>query len=313
MFGVMFVLCTATVATAGSKEAEENNSPGNKQSLDDLLRRVVQNSEQGLQKSKELETRIRAASEARQKEDEAWHQQDEETWYSVSGKNFVVTAVGKSFSKAILAKADEFRREIALAWFGQELPQGKHVALIHVTLAEDKDKDEGLTRLGGLAKGLRGDHRIWLETTRELALSSTLAHEIAHVVLDARFPAGMPPWAREGTGSLLDDQERVATRQTILAQSAQSGQWPSLARLLGAAKIPSADQVSYAAAVSVTEFLLSRDDHAKFLDFVDNGSQVGWDKALNQFYGIDGTAELQKQWQDWVRRGLPSRNVRPVK
>ncbi len=271
-----------------------------RQQLDELLQQLVQDSERVEQKSKALHARIQAARKAQQQRDEAWRRQDEETWYSVSSKNFVVSAVGKSFSEAILAKAEAFRKEIALTWFGQELPEGEHVALIHVTLS--KDKDEGLTLLTGPAKRLGGNHRVWLETTRELALGSTLAHEIAHVVMDARFPAGMPPWAREGTASLLDDQARVATRRGILTQFTQTKQWPSVARIMGAPKIPPTDEVSYAVAISLTEFFLSLKDRATFLDFVASGSQIGWDRALQQLYKIDGTAKLQKDWEAWLTR-----------
>jgi hypothetical protein len=213
-------------------------------------------------------------------------------------KNFTVIAPrGDGLADRVLSRADELRKEIALAWLGEELPEGQ--GLTHITVKLAKDKDEGLTWLCGPGRAVRGAHRMWLETTAERAVGSTLEHEVTHIVLAVRFPKGTPAWANEGIASLADDEERHRTRRELLRQWARTGQWPSLDKVLYQRTISPSDQAGYAAAVSLTEFLLTKGDRREMIDFLEQSAQDGWDAALAKHYGIANVGELQRQWQQW--------------
>ena len=84
----------------------------------------------------------------------------------------------------------------------------------------------GLILLCGPGRRFTGEHRVWLTTSKRRALGSTLAHEITHLVLNARFSDGMPAWANEGIASLRDDAGRSAERQKILRRFARRNEWP---------------------------------------------------------------------------------------
>ena len=107
-------------------------------------------------------------------DDKARRRRDEEVYYTVSNKNFVVGAVGRSFSEAILAKAEQFRREQSLA---NGIDLDDQLTIIHVTLSDNVDR--GWTLIG--SKGLA--NRIWLTTNHKQALGKTLSDEILNVVL----------------------------------------------------------------------------------------------------------------------------------
>ncbi len=215
------------------------------------------------------------------------------------GKNFTVIAPsGDHLADQVLTRAEELRRDIALEWLGKELPDGR--GRTHITVELSKDKDEGLTWLCGQGRAVRGDHRMWLTTSRERAVGSTLEHEVTHVVLAVRFPQGMPVWANEGIASLADDEERHKTRRELQREWARSGQWPTLEKLLYQRTIDPSDQAGYAAAVSLTEFLLTKGDRRALIAFVEHAALDGWDAALGKSYGIDGVPELQRQWQAWA-------------
>jgi hypothetical protein len=216
-------------------------------------------------------------------------------------KNFTVLAPrGDNLAEKILRSAEELRRGIALHWLGKELPEGQ--GLTHITLKISKDKDEGLTLLCGPGRATPGDHRVWLETSPERATGTTLAHEITHIVLAVRFPKGMPAWANEGIASLEDDEERHHARQELVRQWTRSGQWPSLDRVLYLRTMAPSDQASYAASVSLTEFLLTKAEPRALIDCVERAQLDGWDAALGKCYGIGSIAELQRQWQEWASR-----------
>jgi hypothetical protein len=216
-------------------------------------------------------------------------------------KNFTVLAPrGDHLADKVLARAEVLRKEVALAWLGEELPEGK--GLTHITVELAKDQDEGLTLLCGPGRALSGDHRMWLKTSPERATGTTLAHEVTHIVLAIHFPKGMPAWANEGIASLEDDEERHETRRKLVQQWARSGQWPSLDRVLDLRVIAPSDQAGYAASVSLTEFLLAKADRSTLIGFIELAQQDGWNTALSKCYGIANVAELQRQWQDWAGR-----------
>ena len=214
-----------------------------------------------------------------------------------ASKNFTVLAPrGDHLAKKVLHHAEMLRDEVARRWFGQPLPEGDARTHILVTLSDDVD--EGLTLLAGPGYSASGDHRIWLTTTRERALGTTLAHEITHVVLAGGFAAPVPAWANEGIASRRDDAGRAAIRRRWLEHFARTGNWPRLPPLLAARSIHPTDQQSYTVAVSLTEYLLAHGGPRKFVRFLAAGSD--WDDALSSFYGINGTATLQRRWQSWA-------------
>ena len=285
---VFNLLLFAVVLQAKSADADRDQV-----NTADLIKRVARQTAEVRKQSNALNARLKAKAESDRK-------RAEDGPYSVASKNFVVGAPSRTLAVAVLKKAETLRKQIAHTWLGKEFPKGQEFTLIRVFLSHDVD--EGLTLLAGSGREIQGSHRMWLETTAELATGSTLAHEITHVVLSSRFPEGMPAWANEGIASLADDNGRAKRRSEILRHFAENNRWPSVAEILDTRAIDPTDESGYALAVSLTKFLLSRADHAAFIQFVERGSLNGWDKALKDSFGIDGATALQKQWQTWVRQ-----------
>ena len=210
-------------------------------------------------------------------------------------ENFVVTAEDKAFAGEVLAKAEQFRKELAEEWLGEELPPSVGRVIIEVEIADD---DEG--RTWAIDRPERSYHIVWLTTTRERALGSMLRHEMTHVVLATQIPGRLPSWANEGAASLADDAERIAIRRRTLAWFARTGNWPSLQGILNAATIAPDDKATYCASASLAEFLLTRGDKQRFLRFAVDGKSLGWKSALGSHYSIDGVRELERQWRAWA-------------
>lgn len=211
-----------------------------------------------------------------------------------------VLAPDQATAEAVLAKAEECRRQVALQWFGEELPPGVGPVAIHVQFSAVEDI--GLTL--AIDNPQRKFHRIWLITNRERAMGSTLHHEMVHAVLATRFPGRLPSWSDEGIAGAQDDPQRVALRRQIVEQLAEAGTWPPLRTLFEAKAISPTDEAAYSVASSVMEFLLSRNDRPTFLRFVVTGRDIGWDQAVQDHYGFRSVAELQTAWQRWVTHGI---------
>ena len=215
-------------------------------------------------------------------------------------ENFIVLAPDPSAAEEVLARAEQYRKEIAVEWLGQELPPSVGRTTINVEFVDGEDR-----ALTWPAEGpSRKYHKMWLTSSRDRAAGSTLRHEIAHVVLHTRYPDMLPAWADEGIASLYDDPRRQETRRGILAWYAQTGNWPGLREVLQSKQIPADDQASYSVAASLAEYLLSRAGKHVLLAFAVAGNdRQDWDAALAQHYGISSVADLERQWRTWAAAG----------
>lgn len=221
-------------------------------------------------------------------------------------ENFVVLAPDQALANAVLAKANEFRKQAAKEWLGEELPPSIGQSVIHVEYSNTEDS--ALT--WPIDSPGRTLHKVWLTTNTERAIGSTLHHEITHVVLATQFPERLPAWADEGAASLADNPERVAARKKILAWYAKTGNWPSVKTVFEARSVNAKDQATYSVAASLTQYLLTRADKSAFLRFAQAGKTQGWDRALKEHYDIQNVGELQTAWQAWAgtagERAAPS-------
>ena len=217
---------------------------------------------------------------------------------SALSRNFNVLAPDEGLAYAVLRQAETFRHQIANEWLGEDLPTGAGPAMITVT--ESRDEDSGLT--WPIDNSQRKYHKVWLRTSRELAVGSTLRHEIVHVVFATRFPDRLPVWVEEGIAGLSDDPERAQIRQRRIAELAHSGDWPRLETLLEGRRIAPSQQTSYSISTSLVEFLLSRGGKRTLLRFATTGKKDGWATAVNRYYGLRNLGHLEAEWQAWADR-----------
>ncbi len=125
------------------------------------------------------------------------------------------------YADTVLEEASRFRKEFALTWLGEELPQGAGRSVIYIDFSAVEDR--GLTWAKDHPDRLL--HNVYLTTSPERAVGSTLHHEIVHTVLATRYPHPhrLPPWAEEGIATRFDDDVRQANRQQKFIFWAQSG------------------------------------------------------------------------------------------
>ncbi len=213
----------------------------------------------------------------------------------VCNENVTVNAPTQELAEAVLAQAQHYRQQAALRWLGRALPPGAGPVVIHVEI--DPTKDRAIT--WPIDSPKRSFHAMWITSSRELALGATLAHEMTHVVLATQFGNTLPAWANEGAAGQEDDDATRAARQRVAARWYRDGRWPPLRDVLEAQRLSPADQEAYTAAVSLTDFLLTRADAARFLAFATSGPAVGWDRAAQQHYGFAGVSQLESAWRTW--------------
>jgi hypothetical protein len=98
---------------------------------------------------------------------------------------------------------------------------------------------------------------------------------------------------------MQDGPERAAIRERILQDATFVRRWPITEVLARQDRISAHDQDVYAAATSLTEFLVARSDAPQTLRFAMQGTQHGWEHAARISYG-SSLSELETAWQKWV-------------
>jgi hypothetical protein len=208
--------------------------------------------------------------------------------------NFDVEAPDPAFAEQIGKYAEHYRKQKAVEWLGQEMPNWGRRCPLRVTVTGGGS--------GGATEFQFDNGRILtismhIEGTPDRLLASVLPHEITHTVLAYYFRAPIPRWADEG-GSVLseDDHERALHDRTVKQILRTPGRSIALRRLFTLMQYPNDVMVLYAEGYSVTNFLVSQSSRQVFLAFIAEGMQGNWDAAVRKHYRFRNVEELEGAW-----------------
>jgi hypothetical protein len=141
--------------------------------------------------------------------------------------------------------------------------------------------------------------RIDLRGDRPDYLTAALPHELTHVILADHFSADtLPRWADEGMAVLADTQAKRDRHAQDLRTAWDRGAAFRVTELLPLNDYPPVDRfaVFYGQSLSVVGYLVSRDTPHEFVKFLDAAKLSGYDKALQDCYGIRDINEFERLW-----------------
>jgi len=154
-----------------------------------------------------------------------------------------------------------------------------------------------------IEQGRVAERRIDLRSDAADWSSESLPHELTHVVLADRFTKNrIPAWADEGIAMLAESPDKLQKRLNELRGITAAGQTVTLRELVQLAEgpTPKARAAFYGQSVTLTGVLLERGTPAQFLQFVEAGSQAGYDRALRDVYGIESWETLEGEWRTFI-------------
>jgi hypothetical protein len=222
--------------------------------------------------------------------------------------NFVVEAPTADSAQRVAEHAEACRKSIALAWLGKELPPWPAPCPIRVRLTGGEAG--GLTSFG-FARGRVADQTMTVEGRIDRILASSLPHEVTHTIFAAYLGGPMPRWADEGASLLSEDRREIDRHESIVDQLlTRRGDLP-LGRLFQMEEYPNDLMGFYGQGYSVSRFLVEIGGRARFLKFVKDGLDSGWDTATRTHYGLSNVHELDRAWRSWHKVVADTRRSRP--
>ena len=214
-------------------------------------------------------------------------------------QNFYVEAPTPEMARQVGQYAEHYRREKALQWLGQEMPNWGQRCPLRVTVT--MNGSGGATSFA-FDRGRILSMDMHVEGTLDRVLASVLPHEVTHTVFAHYFRCPVPRWADEG-GSVLseDDVERARHDQLVRQVLNTPGRAIPLRRLFSLRDYPRDVMVLYAEGYSVTNFLVGSSSRPAFLAFLAQGMRGDWDGAVRTHYRYNSVEELEQAWLQHLR------------
>lgn len=219
--------------------------------------------------------------------------------------NFVVTAPTRDFAQQVGEAAEYYRKELAVAWLGRELPKWYRPCPVKVRV--------GQIGAGGATTFHfdRGEVSGWnmnIQGTEERILDSVLPHEISHTIFACYFRRPLPRWADEGAATLIEHESERNRQTKLLGEVMSDGTKYSLRQLLSIKDYPRNMRrvlTLYSQGYSLTDYLVQKKGRKVFLEFLSTADKKGWDRAIREHYGVKSIEALEGKWNNWVTAGSP--------
>jgi hypothetical protein len=233
-------------------------------------------------------------------------------------RNFHVTAPTAEVAQKVALAAERFRKELAIEWLGRELPPWSARCPIQVRVGQ---LGAGGATTFSFHPSSKGPAEVcgWdmqIQGSLERILDSVLPHEISHTIFACHFRRPLPRWADEGAATLVE-HESERRRQVLTArQVIDTKRRIPLKNLLTIKEYPKDPRdimTLYAEGYSLAEFLVQKGGKARYLRFLNDAHQQGWDQAIETHYEYPGIDGLEKIWHEWVVSGSPELNQNPTR
>jgi hypothetical protein len=225
--------------------------------------------------------------------------------------NFLVTAPTPEIAQQVGNAAEHYRKQLAIEWLGHELPR-PWAAPCPIEVKVGQLGAGGQTTFSFFPNG-QGSAEVcnWdmkIQGSLERILDSVLPHEISHTIFACHFRRPLPRWADEGAATLAEHESERRQQVLRLKQVIDTRRRIPLANLLNIKDYPRDIQdvmTLYAEGYSLAELLVQEGGRARYLTFLADAHQQGWERAIQTHYGYRSVASLEQRWHDWVIAGGP--------
>lgn len=238
------------------------------------------------------------------------------TWNVVETQNFQIwSKLSKKETISLANRCEDLRTDVSQFWNCPLIEPSwspKCVIAVHSNqreynhfLGNPHERSVGCTTVtcdGGRVVfrriDLRNDAADWK--------SNALPHELTHVVLaDAFVDHSLPHWLNEGMAMVFETEDLQARRSELLEEARLSDELPDLKHVIHGMPGQNLD-LGYAISHSLVQYLHTRGEPEKLIDFAREISSLGYDGALEKTYALqDGMSQLEREWHVHLERRNP--------
>ncbi len=220
-------------------------------------------------------------------------------------QNFVVHTADARQAAAFGQAAEQYRKDLAVSWLGEALPNWSQPCPITVTVGPQLGAGGATTFV--FQNGEVFGWRMTIQGSYERVLDSVLPHEITHMIFATHFRRPLPRWADEGGATTVEHSSEKAKHKQMLLQFLRSNRGIAFNQMFAMTEYPADIMPLYAQGYSLAELLIARGGRRKYVDFLADGMDDNrWSAALKKHYGIEDLGTLQNTWLAWVRDGFPA-------
>ncbi len=220
--------------------------------------------------------------------------------------NFEVEAPTNAIAERVAITAEHYRQELAIEWLGIALPNWSQRCQVHVKV--------GQIGAGGATTFSFGGGHVYgwdmtVQGSLERILDSVIPHEVSHTIFACHFRRPLPRWADEGAATLSEEDSEQRRQQKMAEEVLPTTRRIPLRELLQITEYPKNMQhvlTLYAEGYSLVDYLVQKGGKKRFLDFVQDAHESGWDAAFRKHYEESNVEAIEKKWSRWVIAGSPS-------
>ncbi|QDV15555.1 hypothetical protein Pan153_01690 [Gimesia panareensis] len=223
--------------------------------------------------------------------------------------NFVTHAPTPEIAKQVGDAAEIYRKELAIAWLGHELPKWYAPCPIKVKVG---NYGAGGATTFSFDRGHVFGWDMQIQGSLERILDSVLPHEVNHTIFACHFRRPLPRWADEGAATIVEHESEKKRQRLLNRQVMGTNKRIPLRHLLSMTEYPEEMQqvlTLYAEGYSLADFLLQRGGRKRYLMFLQDAHKNGWDEAIAKLYKYKNVEELEQHWGNWIIAGSPDLNL----
>ena len=220
--------------------------------------------------------------------------------------NFEVDAPTDAIAEKVAVTAEHYRKELAIEWLGETLPNWSKRCLVRVKV--------GQVGAGGATTFSFGGGHVYgwdmtVQGSLERILDSVIPHEVSHTIFACHFRRPLPRWADEGAATLAEEDSEQRRQQKLAEEVLPTTRRIPLRELLQITEYPKNMQhvlTLYAEGYSLADYLVQKGGKPRFLKFVQDAHESGWDAAFRKHYAETNVESVEQKWSRWVIAGSPS-------
>jgi len=224
--------------------------------------------------------------------------------------NFIVETADPQLCVQLAQAAEYYRRELALSWTGQAMPDWSQPC--HMTVTAGPNLGAGGATTFVFDRGEVFGWKMQIQGSPERLLDSVLPHEVTHMVFASHFRRPVPRWADEGGATSVEAASEKNKHRRMLVQFLQTGRGIAFNQMFAMTEYPQDVMPLYAQGYSLAEYLIEQGGRRKYIEFLGEGMQTSqWAASLQHHYGLQDLGTLQNTWLAWVRQGSPAIGPKP--